>query len=208
MKKEKNRILGCFSKVQGLFVAMMLGGMIFTGTEETLAYLTASCSITNTFTVGNTDIEVIEEHFNGYLKSGVVIMNHGNIPVYARAKEVVYWEDEYGNVLMEQPVRAVSEDAQGDYWMIGAVDGGMENWQRDNDGFAYYINPLMPGESTSNLIDYCIDKKTYNDGRTLVVEIAAQSIQAEPIGVVEISWGVTADSQTGKLILQTLPMDL
>ena len=179
MKWGKRNIPRCFSKAQGVLNAVMLGGMIFTGVDGTLAYLTASDSVTNTFTVGNTDIEVAEEHFNGYLKSGVSIKNNGNIPVYVRAKEVVYWEDEHGNVLLESPLRAVSEDAQGDYWMIGAIDGGEENWQRDNDGFAYYIEPLMPGESTSNLIDYCIDKKTYNDGRMLVVDIAAQSIQAK-----------------------------
>lgn len=208
MKREKKKPLGYFSKIQGVFAAVMLGGMIFTGAKGTLAYLTASFSVTNTFTVGTTDLEIIEENFTGYLKSGVSIKNNGTIPVYVRAKEVVYWEDEHENVLLEQPLRATSEDAQGDYWMTGAVDGGTENWHRGNDGFIYYMIPVLPGETTTDLIDYCIDKKTYNDGRTLVVDVAAQSIQAAPADVVETSWGVLTHPQTGNLILQTLYMDL
>ena len=113
MKRERNKTLRYFSKVQGLFAAMMLGGMIFTGANETLAYLTASSSVTNTFTVGTTDIEVVEDSFTGYLKSGVSIKNNGNIPVYVRAKEIVYWEDEHGNVLLERPLPAASEGTGG-----------------------------------------------------------------------------------------------
>ena len=208
MKWGKTNILRCFSKVQGVFAAVMLGGMIFTGVERTVAYLTTSFRVTNIFTVGTTDLEIVEENFTGYLKSGVSIKNSGNIPVYVRAKEVVYWEDEHGNVLLEQPLRAASEDAQGDYWMTGAVDGGAEHWQKGKDGFYYHMEPLMPGESTADLIDYCIDKKTYNDGRTLVVDVAAQSIQAALTDVVEMAWGVMVHPKTGNLILQTLYMDL
>ena len=190
MKRERNKTLRYFSKVQGLFAAMMLGGMIFTSANETLAYLTASSSVTNTFAVGTTDVEIVEDSFTGYLKSGVSIKNNGNIPVYVRAKEIVYWEDEHGNVLLERPLPAASEDAQGDYWLTGSVENPGKNWCKQQDGFSYYTIPLMPGEDTQNLIDYCVDKKTYNDGRILVVDVIAQSIQAEPVKIVKEIWGL------------------
>ena len=58
--------------------------------------------------------------------------------------------------------------------------------------------PLAAGSSTKNLIDSISVSMSYSDGRQLVVDIAVQSIQADPADAVTEAWGIAPD-ENGKL---------
>ncbi len=166
MIKETIKKLGRTLLV-GMLAVCSIGG----GAKETMAYDTRVSQLVNHFSVGNTDIEVME-NFDGTTKSDVKIVNRGNISVYVRAAVVVYWKDSKGKVMLEQPTDK-------DYTLVSAAqDSG---WAVSaEDGFFYYKDLLEPGEKTPPLVENCVDLKTYDDGRILVVDVAAQSIQQIP----------------------------
>lgn len=152
----------------------------------TLAYLVSSPpAVTNTFTPGKITSKVDEELVNGK-KSNVKIQNTGNGDAYIRAKVVITWRDEAGNVLAEQPVKGT------DYTIDGSPDSGW--FKCETDGFYYWNSKVPAGKSTGVLIKEL--KQSETTDRHLHVEILAEAIQADGVDSngkrpVELAWGVT-----------------
>lgn len=159
-------------------VAALLTGFV----GSTVAYLfTSTEEIENKFTPSSVTSE-IEEDFDGNVKSDVKVKNTGDIPAYIRAKYVVTWQDDEGNVYGQLPV------AGEDYSITLTLDG----WDVGSDGYYYWTSSVPVGDTTGILIDVCKPLKAAPaEGYTLSVEILAEAIQAEPSSVVAEAWGVT-----------------
>ena len=135
------------------------------------AYLAASTpTVTNVFEPGKVPPE-IDEDLEGNVKKNVTVKNMGNVDAYIRAKIVVTWQDDQGNVYPVMPVGTDYTIAYGDAWT------------KESDGFWYYngkVGAVAPNNETEVLITECkpVDGKA-PAGYTLHVEILAQAIQAD-----------------------------
>ncbi len=160
-----------------------------------LSWLVRSDQVSNELVIGDGTID-IEETFIDFAKRNVSIYNKGNMPVYLRAEFLIYWEDAQGNVMAAEIPSGTGEKK--DYQLVLGSSG---DWVKGTDGFYYYNKALNAESSTTVLIDECVQVKTdYEDGRKLVVDIVAQSIQADTARAVEEAWNVSVDSGTGNLI--------
>lgn len=208
-----------------IFAVSAVFALLFSGAiGMTIAYLTHQSGLTNQFEVANVAASV-EETFNPDegTKKDVSIQNDSSVPIYVRAAVTVWWEDKDGNVLWGTP------EAGTDYeitWNL-SLDASKSNWVKGTDGFYYYTAPLDPKgssdasdtsgtsggkDTTVNLIDSCTENNAEahrNDGKYLVVDIAAQVIQADPSHAVTEAWGsgsggsVTGVSTDGSLTIST-----
>ena len=195
MKKRKNVIKNnsfpilCTLLPICLVIVLAVGGV-----NGTLGYFIKTDVKENKFEVGNVDT-VIRENFTpaDKIKENVFIENTGNVPVFVRAAILVYWKDSEGKVMPDKPVKDT------DY----TISGPEENWIGNGDAanpLWYYTKPLGDsGEEakTTELITRCEEIGKYTDGRILVVDIVTQSIQAEPLLVVEEAWKVSVSETSG-----------
>lgn len=153
------------------------------GIGGTLAYLTdASDRIVNTFVPGYVPPSIVEE-FDGGVKENVRVKNDGNIRAFIRACVVITWKDAQGNLA---PRKAV----EGTDYIIEWADSG---WQKYKD-YYYCLTPVEAGQLTPVLIRKVVQKEKL-EGYDLVVEIAAQTIQADGLDQngktpVELAWNV------------------
>lgn len=172
-----------------ILLALLIGGTA----GLTVAYLSHRSGITNEFETGNVETQV-EENFDGDTKTDAGVANTGNVPAYVRVAVTVYWEDKDGNILWGTP----GENA--DYSILWNLseDPAAAGWVRGSDGCYYYTVPLEPEgaddgtDRTEALITSCREENAEEhrrDGRYLVVDIAAQSVQAEPSQAVVDAWG-------------------
>lgn len=142
----------------------------------TLGYLHAAAeAVENTFTVAGGPKPVIEEEFDGTTKSNVRVRIDGGCAAYVRAAVVFTLQDGDGNILGKVPAAGVE-------YSVSYGSG----WERKPDGYWYYMGVVNDGESTGNLIESCT---TMCGEYSLVVDIAAQAIQAYPEDAVIGAWG-------------------
>lgn len=179
--KNKRRLTSWATLALALVLTLSVGG--------TIAYLiTNTSAITNTFTPSYVDC-LVDESFNGNVKTNVSVKNNGDTEAYIRATVIVTWQDAAGNVYAQAPVKGT------DYSISFANGTG---WDTDTiDGYYYYTLPVTASQKTGILISEC--KPLTNapaEGYTLSVEILAQAIQSTPIKAVTDSWGVTANGTT------------
>ena len=121
---------------------------------------------------------VVQETFDGTVKSSVAVKNTGNIDAYLRVRPVSYWVNAEGNIVGKKSSMPGFTVADG--WIKGT-----------NDTY-YYNTPIAPGASTPNLLASSITLAS-EDGYRQVVEVFAEAIQSKPTGAVTSSWGVTLD---------------
>lgn len=156
-------------------VFAMIAGVV----GGTVAYLVADTEpLTNNFDLAEVSCRV-EEKFKNQIKENVQIQNTGDIPAYIRAKVVVTWKDEDGNVYGQAPV------AETNYTISYSSD-----WAPDGD-YWYYNTPVKPKEFTPVLINRCSSSGTEPEGYHLSVEILAEAIQSEPTKAIQEAWGYT-----------------
>lgn len=170
-----------FSKGKVLLVSLLALCLTVGGT---LAYLTTQTGpLENKFTPSVVKTEVVEDFDNNKtIKSNVSIKNSGDITAYIRAAVVVTWQDAQGNVYGKAPVAGT------DYTII-LNEGASKDWQKGADGFYYYKQPVMAGESTGVLINSCYpDASKIPAGYFLSVEIMGSGIQSVPASVVTDVW--------------------
>lgn len=180
---KRNIVVTVLAVVLGLSV---VGGAI--------AWLVKEDIKQNFFDIGEVEV-VINEDFGGdyTVKKNVSVTNKGSVPAYARAQVNICWVDANGNQLWEAPVKGT------DYTVADPEIPADTGWAEGTDGLYYWKTPLAPnGGKTENLINEISQtedqRKQYNDGRKLVVDIAVQSIQYEPADAVHEAWGVTVDT--------------
>ena len=190
----------------GILIAAV--AVIIAGTAgATLAYLSHQSGLTNQFQIAEVSTTVNEE-FDGETKSDVKIKNTGDVPAYIRAAVIIGWQDEEGNALIDEAAPEVNKDYTIAWNLNGTGSNGQ--WIKGSDGYYYYTSPVDGNAETDILIQECKDIKLgehKNAGKYLVVDIAAQSIQATPAAAVKEAWGpdkgaVTDVTDDGTLEIQ------
>lgn len=173
-QKKKNR-LRLQERAGVAVLSIVLIACIFV--VGAVAYLQREAKLVNTFETGNVETEVLED-FDGTVKKNVSLKNTGTVDSYLRAKILIYYEDNEGNIIGEVP------EEEKDYQMTW---GGGTQWLKSSNGYYYYVNPVKSGDQTSELIKECGAEEKEN--RHLVVDILAEAIQAQPTTAVEDAWG-------------------
>ena len=142
--------------------------------SATVAYIfTNSAQVTNTFTPAEVKCEV-QETYNYQVKSDVYIENTGNVDAYIRAMVFINWNDVNFNKIVPAPT-------------TDPVFTPESGWVKGSDGY-YYTQKVAPGGKTSDLIPRIEPPSGYSQ-YSLVVDIIAEAIQAEPSNVVVDKWG-------------------
>lgn len=192
-----------------IYVLVAAVAVIIAGTAgATLAYLSHQSGLTNQFQIAKVSTEIEEMFDGGNTKTDVSVQNTGDVPAYIRAAVIIGWEDAAGNPLIDENAPEKDRDYTIDMNLDSSSTEG--EWVLASDGYYYYTMPVEGKEATDILIKECIDKKLdvhKADGKYLVVDIAAQSIQAEPDAAVLDAWGgekgpvTDVDKTTGELII-------
>lgn len=155
-------------------VIVLLAGAV----GGTWAFLVAQSEpVQNNFTYAHVRCRIDEKFENG-VKSDVKIQNTGDIPAYIRARIVVTWKDENGNVSAAVPVKNT------DY----TIAFNEKDWTQQG-GYWYCNTAVDVGGETPVLITKCEKKGNAPKDYDLSVEILADAIQSEPASAVTEAWG-------------------
>lgn len=180
LKKLYNRCKK--STVFAVSVCLLFGVMIV-GTVAFL--LDKSGSVTNTFTPSKITTTV-DEKLNGSTKKDVSIKNTGDTDAWIRAKVIITWQDENGNVYGSQPKAGTDYEIK---WNLPENPSEDAYWVTGSDGFYYWTNPVSTNDKTGILIEECTyQKDKAPDSYALTVEIIASGIQSKPASVFNTEW--------------------
>lgn len=172
-------------------IALLVGVILLAGTAGTLAWLSVTGVLVNQFGIGSVTPSV-QETLNGKVKSDVKAKNTGTAPAYIRAAVDIYWQDQDGARLWDEP------QADSDYeiaWSVADASGANSayNWVKASDGFYYWTSPVAPGAETGVLINRVTELKA-TEGRNLVVDISTQAVQVTPDEAVHDAWGCSVEN--------------
>lgn len=176
-------------------IALLVGVILLAGTAGTLAWLSVTGVLVNQFGIGSVTPSV-QETLNGKVKSDVKAKNTGTAPAYIRAAVDIYWQDQDGARLWDEPKEEPKGEA--DYeiaWSVADAPGANSayNWVKASDGFYYWTSPVAPGAETGVLINRVTELKA-TEGRNLVVDISTQAVQATPDEAVHDAWGCSVEN--------------
>ena len=123
-----------------------------------------------TFTIGlNGDVDIeVDDKVEGMTKSDVTIQNTGISTGYIRAAIVGYWANESGSVM------GAWQETDGNF--VGLAG---ENWEKGDDGFWYYTEPVKHYEYTKPLFtSYALIESavTAHPRQHLVLDVVAQIV--------------------------------
>ena len=145
-----------------------------------------SNTATNEFTAEQDPDIAVTETFEDNVKTDVKVdVGEPGYTVYVRAKVVVTWKDDAGNVYSKIPVAGVSGDYTISYNTV-ETPGAAKQWFEGPDGIYYYTSPVPdvsdtstePSGITQPLINICEQLKPAPEGYHLSVEILTQVVQA------------------------------
>lgn len=176
-------------------IALLVGVILLAGTAGTLAWLSVTGVLVNQFGIGSVTPSV-QETLNGKVKSDVKAKNTGTAPAYIRAAVDIYWQDQDGARLWDEPKEEPKGEA--DYeiaWSVADASGANSayNWVKASDGFYYWTSPVAPGAETGVLINRVTELKA-TEGRNLVVDISTQAVQATRDEAVRDAWGCSVEN--------------
>lgn len=176
-------------------IALLVGAILLAGTAGTLAWLSVTGVLVNQFGIGSVTPSV-QETLNGKVKSDVKAKNTGTAPAYIRVAVDIYWQDQDGARLWDEPKEEPKGEA--DYeiaWSVADASGANSayNWVKASDGFYYWTSPVAPGAETGVLINRVTELKA-TEGRNLVVDISTQAVQATPDEAVHDAWGCSVEN--------------
>lgn len=176
-------------------IALLVGVILLAGTAGTLAWLSVTGVLVNQFGIGSVTPSV-QETLNGKVKSDAKAKNTGTAPAYIRAAVDIYWQDQDGARLWDEPKEEPKGEA--DYeiaWSVADASGANSayNWVKASDGFYYWTSPVAPGAETGVLINRVTELKA-TEGRNLVVDISTQAVQAMPDEAVHDAWGCSVEN--------------
>jgi len=168
-------------KIIALALVLCLAAVAVVG--GTLAYFTDVADATNTFTVGNVDIELTEPNWeetgkeeakDAYpgepLAKDPKVINEGANPCFVRIS--------VSN--LDQYVEKYGEGAMIDYRTNYAVGQTSEDWTYHTDGYFYYEKVLGVGETTSVVFDsIVIPVEVENSEAAQPIVVTAQAVQAQ-----------------------------
>lgn len=198
-EKRKRSILRDRPVVLAISVLVLILGIVGT----TLGFLTdKTAPVTNTFTPAKAEISVEETLTNG-VKNNVKIKNESDtFPVFIRARVIVTWKDEAGNVAPTAPTEGTDYTIE---WKDSSKVTG-SNWVKHSGGNYYHTAPVEKDAFTDVLFTSCqpVDGKA-PEGYHLSVEIVADCIQAKPAQAVKDAWGLDVKSDGTLRIPVTTP---
>ena len=171
-------------------MALLAGILLFAGVAGTFAWLSVTGVLVNEFGFGSVTPSV-DETLKENVKSDVAITNKGTAPAYLRVAVDIYWQDQSGARLWDEPVAGTDYTIK---WVIvpdAAATNSPSSWVLASDGFYYWTSPVAPMHKTGVLIESVSEKKT--DGKNLVVDISTQAIQSTPDDAVTEAWGCTVN---------------
>lgn len=169
-------------------MALLAGILLLAGVAGTFAWLSVTGVLVNEFGFGSVTPSV-DETLKDNVKSDVTITNKGSAPAYLRVAVDIYWQDQSGARLWDEPVEGT------DYVIVwgdkvdAAATNSPSSWVLAIDGFYYWTSPVAPMDKTGVLIKSVSEKKA--DGKNLVVDISTQAIQSTPDDAVAEAWNCT-----------------
>lgn len=169
-------------------VALLVGVLLLTGAAGTFAWLSVTGVLVNEFGFGSVAPSV-EEKLDGNVKSDVTITNKGSAPAYLRVAVDIYWQDQDGARLWDEPVSGTDYTIEWGDKVDAAATNSPSSWVLASDGFYYWTSPVAPLDKTGVLIKSVSEKKA--DGKNLVVDISTQAIQSTPDDAVTEAWNCT-----------------
>lgn len=169
-------------------VALLVGVLLLAGVVGTFAWLSVTGVLVNEFGFGSVEPSV-EEKLDGNVKSDVTITNKGSAPAYLRVAVDIYWQDQDGARLWDEPVSGTDYAIDWGSVSKASASNTASSWVVASDGFYYWTSPVAPLDKTGVLIKSVSEKKA--DGKNLVVDISTQAIQSTPDDAVTEAWNCT-----------------
>lgn len=170
-------------------VALLVGVLLLAGAAGTFAWLSVTGVLVNEFGFGSVKPSV-DEKLDNNVKSDVAVKNSGSAPAYLRVAVDIYWQDQDGARLWDEPV------AGKDYAIVwgkvfnASTTNSASSWVVASDGFYYWTSPVEPLHKTDKPLIMSVSEKKA-DGKNLVVDISTQAIQSTPDNAVKEAWGCT-----------------
>lgn len=176
-------------------IALLVGAILLAGTIGTLAWLSVTGVLVNQFGIGSV-MPSVQETLSGNVKSDVKAKNTGTAPAYIRAAVDIYWQDESGARLWDEPQAGTDYEIA---WSVADASGAKQDsiWVKASDGFYYWTSSVAPGEETDVLIA-SVKELNAPEGRNLVVDVSTQAVQSVPDDAVREAWSCAV--QDGVLI--------
>lgn len=188
-------------KILALLAAfVMLAG---TAVGGTLAFLFGSDEpVENTFTPSKVTTEVDEDLTDPKVKKNVAIINTGDTDAWVRAKVLISWKNDKGEVYGASPLLGTDYElawADADDW------NDTDAWLDGDDGYYYWNKPVAQNAKTGLLITSVAPKDTAPEGYALTVEVLGSGIQTKPVDVFNAEWqesGLIAEADENDLPTQ------
>lgn len=169
-------------------IALLVGVILLAGTAGTLAWLSVTGVLVNEFGFGSVAPSV-DEKLDGNVKSNIMITNNGSAPAYLRVAVDIYWQDQDGTRLWDEPVAGTDYVIERGNVSDASASNSASSWVAASDGFYYWTSSVAPMDKTGVLIKSVTERKA--DGKNLVVDISTQAIQSTPDDAVTEAWGCT-----------------
>lgn len=169
-----------------LITVLLAGVLLLAGVAGAFAWLSVTGVLVNEFGFGSVEPSVDETRDNN-VKSDVAVTNKGSAPAYLRVAVDIYWQDQDGARLWDEPVAGT--DYVIDWGSVSKVSASntASSWVVASDGYYYWTSPVAPMGKTDVLIKRVTEQKV--DGKNLVVDISTQAIQSTPDDAVKEAWG-------------------
>ncbi len=168
--------------------ALLAGILLFAGVAGTFAWLSVTGVLVNEFGFGSVAPSV-DETLKDNVKSDVAITNKGTAPAYLRVAVDIYWQDQNGARLWEEPVAGTDYTIEWGAVSDASATNSASSWVAASDGFYYWTSSVAPMGKTDVLIKRVSETK--RDGKNLVVDISTQAIQSTPDDAVNDAWKCT-----------------
>lgn len=167
-------------------VALLVGVLLLAGAAGTFAWLSVTGVLVNEFGFGSVAPSV-DENLNDNVKSDVTIANKGSAPAYLRVAVDIYWQDQNGARLWDEPVAGTDYVIAWGSVSKASASNTASSWVVASDGYYYWTSPVAPMGKTDVLIKSVTERKA--DWKNLVVDISTQAIQSAPGDAAAETWG-------------------
>lgn len=167
-------------------MVLLAGVFLLAGVAGTFAWLSVTGVLVNEFGFGSVTPSV-DERVDNDVKSDVAVKNSGSAPAYLRVAVDIYWQDQNGARLWDEPVAGTDYTIEWGVVSDASATNSASSWVVATDGFYYWTSPVAPMDKTGVLIKSVSEKKA--DGKNLVVDISTQAIQSTPDDAVAEAWG-------------------
>lgn len=169
-------------------MTLLAGVLLLAGVAGTFAWLSVTGVLVNEFGFGSVAPSV-DETLKDNVKSDVTIKNTGSAPAYLRVAVDIYWQDQSGARLWDEPVAGTDYTIEWGAVSDASTTNSASSWVVATDGFYYWTSSVAPMGKTDVLIKSVSETK--RDGKNLVVDISTQAIQSTPDDAVAEAWGCT-----------------